>query len=45
MGGRLGRKRGGWFHTLVQRKGVGFVGGPWFVGRKDVEENVIYVSL
>ena len=40
----LGTHRGYWFHTIGQRKGLYLSGGPWFVVRKDVEENVLYVS-
>ena len=40
----LGRHNGFWFHTIGQRKGLGLSQGPWFVVRKDTEENVIYVS-
>ena len=40
----IGRHRGYWFHTIGQRKGLGLGGGPWFVIRKDVERNVVYVS-
>lgn len=40
----LGQHRGFWFHTIGQRKGLGLSGGPWYVVKKDVEENVIYVS-
>lgn len=40
----LGTHRGFWFHTIGQRKGLGLSGGPWYVVRKDVENNVIYVS-
>lgn len=43
-GKRLGTHRGYWFHTIGQRKGLGLSGGPWFVIRKDIEENVVYVS-
>jgi len=43
--GRLiGRHRGLWFHTIGQRKGMGFSGGPWFVVKKDVAANILYVS-
>jgi len=43
--GRLiGQHRGHWFYTIGQRKGLGFGGGPWFIVKKDVEENVLYVS-
>ena len=40
----MGAHRGYWFHTIGQRKGLGLSGGPWFVVRKDTDENVIYVS-
>lgn len=43
-GKTLGRHRGYWFHTIGQRKGLGLSGGPWFVIRKDIDENVVYVS-
>ena len=40
----LGKHKGFWFHTIGQRKGLGLSGGPWYVIKKDVEENIIYVS-
>ena len=40
----IGRHRGLWFHTIGQRKGLGFGGGPWFVVKKDVAANILYVS-
>ena len=43
-GKKIGTHRGYWFHTIGQRKGLGLSGGPWFVIRKDVEANVLYVS-
>ena len=43
-GRKIGQHRGLWFHTIGQRKGMGFGGGPWFVVKKDVEKNIIYVS-
>ncbi|MBQ8711307.1 MAG: tRNA 2-thiouridine(34) synthase MnmA [Prevotella sp.] len=43
-GRRIGAHRGLWFHTIGQRKGMGFSGGPWFVVKKDVENNILYVS-
>lgn len=43
-GKRIGQHRGLWFHTIGQRHGLGFGGGPWFVVKKDVKENVLYVS-
>ncbi len=43
-GRKLGEHRGFWFHTIGQRKGLGLSGGPWFVVRKNVHDNAIYVS-
>ena len=43
-GRRIGSHRGLWFHTIGQRKGMGLGGGPWFVVKKDVAANVLYVS-
>lgn len=43
-GRKLGEHRGYWFHTIGQRKGLGLSGGPWFVVRKNINDNVIYVS-
>ena len=40
----IGTHRGYWFHTIGQRKGLGLGGGPWFVVKKDIEENTLYVS-
>ncbi|MBP3228127.1 MAG: tRNA 2-thiouridine(34) synthase MnmA [Bacteroidaceae bacterium] len=43
-GRRVGAHKGYWFHTIGQRKGLGLGGGPWFVVRKDIESNTLYVS-
>lgn len=43
-GRKIGTHRGYWFYTIGQRKGLGLSGGPWFVVRKNVRDNVIYVS-
>jgi tRNA-specific 2-thiouridylase len=43
-GKKLGKHKGFWFHTIGQRKGLGLSGGPWFVIRKDIEQNIVYVS-
>lgn len=40
----LGEHEGYWFHTIGQRKGLKLSGGPWFVIKKDIEENILYVS-
>ena len=43
-GKKVGEHKGYWFHTIGQRKGLGLGGGPWFVVRKDVVQNILYVS-
>lgn len=43
-GKRIGSHKGLWFHTIGQRKGLRLGGGPWFVVKKDVEQNILYVS-
>lgn len=43
-GNILGKHQGYWFHTIGQRKGLGLSGGPWFVIKKDINRNIIYVS-
>ena len=43
-GKKIGEHQGYWFHTIGQRKGLGLGGGPWFVVRKNIRDNVIYVS-
>lgn len=43
-GRKIGEHKGFWFHTIGQRKGLGLSGGPWYVVKKNVRDNVIYVS-
>lgn len=43
-GRKIGVHRGYWFYTIGQRKGLGLSGGPWFVVKKNVRDNVVYVS-
>lgn len=43
-GRKIGEHRGFWFHTIGQRKGLGLSGGPWFVVKKNIADNVVYVS-
>lgn len=43
-GNIIGKHQGFWFHTIGQRKGLGLSGGPWFVIKKDVNRNIVYVS-
>ena len=43
-GKKIGIHKGFWFHTIGQRKGLGLSGGPWYVVKKNVRDNVVYVS-
>ena len=43
-GEKLGPHRGFWFYTIGQREGLGLAGGPWYVIRKEVDSNTVYVS-
>lgn len=43
-GRKLGEHNGYWFHTIGQRKGLGLSGGPWYVVKKNVHDNVVFVS-
>lgn len=43
-GMQVGTHRGFWFYTHGQRQGIGLSGGPWYVVRKNVEENIVYIS-
>jgi len=39
-----GEHRGLWFHTIGQRKGLGLSQGPWFVVKKDLDKNILFIS-
>lgn len=43
-GKKIGIHKGYWFYTIGQRKGLGLSGGPWYVVRKNIRDNVVYVS-
>lgn len=43
-GEKLGTHKGVWFHTVGQRKGLGMGGGPWYVVKKDLDKNIVYVA-
>ncbi|HTG46004.1 MAG TPA: tRNA 2-thiouridine(34) synthase MnmA [Verrucomicrobiae bacterium] len=43
-GEKLAEHQGVWFHTVGQRKGLGMGGGPWYVVKKDLPSNVVYVA-
>lgn len=43
-GEKVGEHLGYWFYTIGQRQGLGLSGGPWFVVKKDIEKNLIYLA-
>jgi tRNA-specific 2-thiouridylase len=43
-GKKAGEHNGYYFYTIGQRSGLGLSGGPWFVVKKDVKENIVYIS-
>jgi len=43
-GEKMGEHDGYWYYTIGQRKGIGLGNGPWFVVRKDIPSNTIYIS-
>lgn len=43
-GKKIGMHKGLWFHTIGQRHGLGFGGGPWYAVKKDMKNNILYVS-
>jgi tRNA-specific 2-thiouridylase len=40
----LGFHKGYWFYTIGQRQGLGLSGGPWYVVKKDIENNIIFLA-
>ncbi len=40
----VGQHKGFWFHTIGQRKGLGLSGGPWYVVKKDIKNNIVFIS-
>jgi len=43
-GRKIGEHLGFWFYTIGQRHGLGLSGGPWFVVKKDVDKNIVYLA-
>ncbi len=43
-GKKVGNHNGYYYYTIGQRSGLGLSGGPWYVVRKDVKNNLIYIS-
>lgn len=40
----LGKHKGYYFYTIGQRSGLGLGGGPWYVVKKDIQNNIIFIS-
>jgi len=40
----LGKHPGYYYYTIGQRSGLRLGGGPWYVVRKDVEKNIVFIS-
>jgi tRNA-specific 2-thiouridylase len=40
----LGKHPGYYYFTIGQRSGLGLGGGPWYVVKKDVENNIVFIS-
>lgn len=40
----LGEHPGYWYFTIGQREGIRLPGGPWYVTRKDVGTNTVFIS-
>ena len=40
----LGKHPGYYYFTIGQRSGLKLGGGPWFVVKKDVRQNIVYIS-
>lgn len=43
-GSVLGKHPGYYYYTIGQRSGLRLGGGPWFVVKKDVSKNLVYIS-
>jgi len=43
-GEKKGEHNGYYFYTIGQRSGLGLSHGPWYVVKKDVEKNIVYIS-
>jgi tRNA (5-methylaminomethyl-2-thiouridylate)-methyltransferase len=44
IGKVIGEHNGYYYFTIGQRSGLGLSGGPWYVVKKDVEKNFVYIS-
>lgn len=41
---KMGTHDGYYYYTIGQRSGLGLGGGPWYVVKKDIENNIIFIS-
>lgn len=41
---KMGTHNGFWYYTIGQRQNIRLAGGPWYVVKKDSENNIIYIS-
>ncbi len=41
---KVGEHGGYYFYTIGQRSGLGLSGGPWYVVKKDIGKNIIFIS-
>lgn len=41
---KLGTHSGVWYYTIGQRRGLDLPGGPWYVAKKDIENNKLIVA-
>ena len=41
---KVGNHVGCWFFTIGQRRGLALGHGPWYVVKKDIKKNIVYVS-
>lgn len=40
----MGKHKGYYFYTIGQRSGLRLGGGPWYVVKKDIDKNIVYIS-
>jgi tRNA (5-methylaminomethyl-2-thiouridylate)-methyltransferase len=40
----MGEHNGYYYFTIGQRSGLGLSGGPWYVVKKDIEKNLVFIS-
>ncbi|NMB48272.1 tRNA-specific 2-thiouridylase [Candidatus Kuenenbacteria bacterium] len=43
-GDKMGEHEGFWYYTIGQRKDIKLSGGPWYVVKKNIKKNIIYIG-